>query len=160
MFTLAPAASAADLAEVRALFTEYAASLGFSLAYQGFEAELAGLPGAFAAPAGALLLARMAGVAVGTVAVRALEPTICEMKRLYVQPAARGLRTATGGSIGRALATGIVDAARALGYARMRLDTVVQMTAAIALYRSLGFVEIGAYYATTLPDTAFFELRL
>lgn len=150
-----------ELDAIRELFAEYAASLGFSLAYQGFEVELAGLPGEYAAPAGALLLARCEGVAAGTVALRRLAPDVCEMKRLYVRPAWRGVRTAEGHTIGRALALGVVDAARALGYRRLRLDTIAgRMAAAIRLYESMGFAQIPAYYASPVPDTVFMELVL
>lgn len=151
---------ATDLAEVRALFEEYAGSLGFSLAYQDFAAELLGLPGAYGPPGGALLVARADAVAVGTVALRRLDPETCEMKRLYVRPAARAFRTPDGISIGRALALAIIGEARALGYRRLRLDTVPTMIAAIALYRSLGFVEIAAYYRGALSGTVFMELAL
>jgi ribosomal protein S18 acetylase RimI-like enzyme len=151
---------ASDLAPVRALFEEYAASLGFSLVYQDFATELAGLPGAYAPPTGALLIAHADGAAVGTVALRRLEPETCEMKRLYVRPAARAFRTPDGISIGRALALAIVGEARALGYRRLRLDTVPTMIPAIALYRSLGFVEIDAYYEDAHPGTMFMQLAL
>src|SRR5690349_10930910 len=114
----------ADLAAVRALFSEYAQSLGFSLAYQDFESELAGLPGKYAPPTGAILLARSGAEAAGCVGLRQLEPGICEMKRLYVRPAFRAVRMADGNSIGRALAFGIVALARERGYGRLRLDTI------------------------------------
>ncbi len=103
---IAPPRDAADLDAVRALFSEYAASLGFSLGYQGFEAELAGLPGKYAAPDGALLLAKVDGAAAGVVGLRKLEPGIAEMKRLYVRPAHHGR------SIGRKLAEAVVATAR------------------------------------------------
>lgn len=152
---------AADVAAARELFAEYAASLGFSLAYQGFQAELDGLPGAYAPPSGALLLALVDGEVVGTVALRRLSSDACEMKRLFVRPASRGLRLANGTSIGRALTMAVVDRARALGYRRLRLDTIAgKMDAAIALYRSLGFVEVAAYYASPVPGTLFFEKLL
>lgn len=151
----------ADDEAIKALFVEYAESLGFSLAYQGFEAELAELPGKYAPPTGALLLARADGVAAGTVALRQLTPEICEMKRLYVRPAYRGLRTEEGLSIGRALALAVVAEARALGYRRLRLDTIAgKMDAAVRLYRSMGFVDIPPYYLSPVPDTAYMELVL
>lgn len=143
-----------DLAAVRALFAEYAASLGFSLAYQDFEAELASLPGAYAPPTGGLLVARDDDRVVGTVALRRLDGERCEMKRLYVRAEMRALR------LGRALATAIVEHARSLGYRAIRLDTIATMTTAIALYRSMGFVEIQAYYPTAPPGTVFLELAL
>ena len=152
---IAPPAGTADLDAVRALFTEYAGSLGFSLGYQGFDAELAGLPGKYAAPDGALLLAKVDGVAAGVVALRKLEPGIAEMKRLYVQPAHHGR------SIGRKLAEAVVATARALGYRRLRLDTISgKMDSAVKLYRSMGFVEIAPYYDSPVPGTTYLELVL
>lgn len=158
---IAPPQHAADYALLRELLVEYAQSLGFSLAYQGFAAELAELPGKYAPPTGALLLAWADGAAAGTVALRQLTPQICEMKRLYVRPAYRGRRTGEGLSLGRALACAIVAQARELGYQRLRLDTVVgKMDAAMRLYRSLGFVDIPPYYASPVPDTTYLELVL
>jgi putative acetyltransferase len=151
---IAPATSAADLADVRELFLEYAASLGFDLTFQGFDEELGGLPGDYAPPRGALLLARCGEDAVGCVGVRPLETGVCELKRLFVRPAGRG------GGIGRALTEAAVEAARRLGYARMRLDTVPAMTEARALYRSLGFAEIAPYRHNPVPGTTFMELVL
>jgi ribosomal protein S18 acetylase RimI-like enzyme len=152
---------AADHEAIKALFVEYAESLGFSLAYQSFDTELAAFPGKYAPPTGALLLARADGAAAGTVALRQLAPEICEMKRLYVRPAYRGLRTGEGLSIGRALAFGIAAEARALGYRRLRLDTIAgKMDAAVSLYRSMGFVDIPPYYPSPVPDTAYMELVL
>lgn len=143
---------------IRALFVEYAESLGFSLGYQGFDAELAELPGKYAPPTGALLLARAGGAAAGIVALRQLTPEISEMKRLYVRPAYRGLRTSEGLSIGRALALSIVAEARALGYQRLRLDTIAgKMEAAMKLYRSMGFVDIPPYYPSPIPGTVYME---
>lgn len=149
-----------DQVAIAALLVEYAESLGFSLAYQGFEEELAELPGKYAPPTGALLLARVDGAAAGSVALRRLEPGICEMKRLYVRPEFRGARI-DGVSIGRALAEGIVAKARGLGYERMRLDTVAEtMGVAMRLYRSMGFVEIGGYYESPVAGTVYMELVL
>jgi len=159
--TIAPPQNPADLAAVRALFIEYAESLGFSLAYQGFELELTELPGRYAPPTGALLLARADGAEAGVVALRRLSPGICEMKRLYVRPAQRSLRTDEGLSIGRALAFAIVAAARTLGYQRLRLDTIAdKMGAAIRLYTSMGFEEIDPYYPSEVPSTVYLELVL
>lgn len=158
---IGPARFPEDLDGVRSLFVEYAGSLGFSLAYQNFDAELAALPGQFAPPTGAMLLARAGAVATGVIALRRLEADVCEMKRLYVRPRYRGQRTAEGLSLGRALATGIVAEARRLGYRRMRLDTVPAiMAAAMKLYMSMGFVEIAPYYPSPLPGTAYLELNL
>jgi GNAT superfamily N-acetyltransferase len=146
--------SVADLGDVRELFREYAASLGFDLGFQDFERELRTLPGEYGPPRGRLFLARAGREAVGCVGVRALTADACEMKRLYVCPSHRG----TGA--GRALAAAAIGAARRLGYARMRLDTVPSMEAARELYRSLGFREIPAYRYNPIPGTTYMELRL
>jgi ribosomal protein S18 acetylase RimI-like enzyme len=159
--SIAPPRDATDHEAIKGLFTEYAQSLGFSLAYQDFASELAGFPGKYAPPTGALLLARANGEPAGAVALRRLEPGICEMKRLYVRPDFRQLRTADGQSIGRALAHAIVAQARALNYRRLRLDTIAgKMAAAVKLYQSMGFVEIPPYYPSPIPDTAYMELVL
>lgn len=151
----------ADLEAIKVLFREYAESLGFSLAYQDFEKELADFPGKYAAPEGALLLATADGQAAGTVALRRLDAGVCEMKRLYVKPDFRGRRTTDGRSIGRALAEDIVAIGRERGYQRLRLDTITgKMRQALSLYRSMGFVEIPPYYASPIPDTAYMELVL
>jgi putative acetyltransferase len=142
------------LAEVRALFEEYAAALGVDLGFQGFSEELASLPGAYAPPAGCLLLGRVGLLPAGCVAVRALAPDVCEMKRLYVRPDFR----ATG--LGRRLAEAAVAAAQAKGYAAMRLDTLATMTSARALYRSLGFRPITPYRHNPVPGAEFLELDL
>ena len=153
--SIAQVRGTADIASARELFLDYAHLIGFSLAYQGFEEELAGLPGKYAPPAGRLLLARIGEEAAGVVALRPLEAGICEMKRLYVRPAFRGRR------LGEALVERLIAEARAIGYRTMRLDTVVaKMPAAVALYRSTGFVDIPAYYASPIPGTAFMELQL
>src|SRR6185503_2420324 len=158
---IAPPRSPADHEAIKALFREYAQSLGFSLAYQDFDSELADFPGKYAAPDGALLLARVGEQAAGTVALRKLDDNICEMKRLYVKPEFRGRRTADGRSIGRALAEDIVAIGRDRGYQRLRLDTIGgKMRQALSLYRSMGFVEIAPYYASPIPDTAYLELVL
>lgn len=139
-----------DMADVAALFREYAASLDIDLLYQGFEDEVAGLPGAYASPTGMLLLAYLGNHAEGCVAVRPLsQPGECEMKRLYARAEARG----TG--LGMALAVGAIGVAQALGYRCMRLDTLPSMLPAQALYRRLGFEVTPAYYDSPVPGTIF-----
>ncbi len=143
------------LAQAGALMRDYAASLTISLDFQDFDNELARLPGDYAPPGGAVLLARLAGVPCGCVAMRPLDgPGVCEMKRLYVSPAARN----TGA--GRQLAQAIVERARRAGYRRMRLDTLASMTRARALYQSLGFVPIAPYCYNPHADAIFLELAL
>lgn len=144
-----------DLATIATLFREYAASLSIDLGYQGFEAELAGLPGAYAPPDGAFLLAVLPdGVPAGCVALRRLGPDTCEIKRLYVRPVARGR------GAGRALAEAVIAAGRAAGYAAICLDTLPDMLAAQALYRELGFEAIEPYYASPVAGTLFFRKRI
>jgi ribosomal protein S18 acetylase RimI-like enzyme len=156
-----PAASDADLDAVRTLFLEYVRAPdwepGFAayLAQQAFDAELAALPGAYAPPGGLLLLARVGGEPAGCVAYKPLEPpTVCEMKRLYVRPACRGLGLASQ-LVERALL-----AAGGAGYRRMRLDTLPSMGAAQRLYARLGFREIPAYRANPVPGARFLEADL
>ena len=153
---IVPARTAQDMERAAELFAAYAATLPIDLGYQGFEAELAALPGKYAPPQGELLLAwGKDGRALGCVALRPIAPDgCCEMKRLYLAPAARGL------GLGRALAEAIVSVARTCGYSEMRLDTLESMTSAIRLYERLGFVRIAPYYAPTPPDTVFMGLRL
>ena len=138
----------------RKLFEEYARWLGIDLGFQGFAAELAGLPGVYAPPRGRLLLAFAGSEAAGCVALRQLGDGVCEMKRLFVRSAFRGQ------GIGRLLAERIVQEARAIGYRTMRLDTLPSMQLAIRLYEALGFRRCAAYYKTLLPETVFMELEL
>lgn len=144
----------ADLETARTLFREYAASLPFDLDFQDFQAELATLPGEYAAPGGCILLAFDGETAMGCVAVRPLEDGVCEMKRLYVRAAHRGKK------VGRLLAERIIGEARRMGYRVMRLDTVDSMIEANALYAHLGFSPIDAYRYNPLEDAAYFELDL
>jgi ribosomal protein S18 acetylase RimI-like enzyme len=135
---------------LRALFREYAASLGEQGCFPDFEGELAALPGGHEA----LLVARVDGEPVGCVAIRRLDDATCEMKRLYVQPDGRG------SGLGRALAEAIVDEARRLGFRTMKLDTLPSMDTARALYMSLGFRPVERYNDNPIEGVLFFELTL
>jgi putative acetyltransferase len=153
--SMTQASSPAQIAQVRELFLEYAQSLGFSLCFQNFDQELAGLPGDYSRPEGRLLLAEYEGRVAGCVALHKLEPGICEMKRLYLRPAFRGK------GLGRKLAEAILEEARSIGYQRLRLDTVEPvMKDAVALYRALGFREIAPYRANPMEGTLYLELSL
>lgn len=152
---LVQAVSPEQVEQIRALFLEYADSLDFSLCFQSFDEELKGLPGFYDLPNGRLLLANHQGQAAGCIALRPLEPKICEMKRLYVRPAFRGK------GVGRLLVEGVTTEARSIGYERMRLDTVESsMQDAIALYRRLGFREIAPYRTNPIPGALYLELLL
>jgi putative acetyltransferase len=144
-------ATATDLDVVRALFRAYQDWLGISLEFQDFEREFAGLPGNYASPQGALLLARDDEQVAGVVALRPLEAGLGEMKRLFVLPDFQGR------GIGRALAVSIIEAGRRAGCRAMRLDTAARMAAAVRLYRALGFVEIPRYTYNPEPDVLYFE---
>ncbi|TAQ89597.1 hypothetical protein B7494_g2097 [Chlorociboria aeruginascens] len=155
-FTIRPALFPTELRTTQSLFSGYAASLGIDLTFQNFDHELSTLPGLYTPPSGCLFLAFVPSVAeaVGCVALRPLpnsksEKRICEMKRLYTLPKARGL------GIGRALAERVLEEARDLGYVEVRLDTLDSMVGAKRLYESLGFREIEAYYKTPLGGTIF-----
>ncbi len=136
------------------MFLEYSALVSEALCFQGFDQELAELPGAYAPPSGALLVARDGDKAAGCVALRCVDPGTGEMKRMYVREAFRG----TG--LGRRLALAILEEARQRGYRRIVLDTLPKLTAAIALYRDLGFRETGPYLASPTPGALCFELRI
>ncbi len=151
---IAPARGPQDLEVLRTLFREYVLGLGENLDFQGFEQELATLPGKYAPPAGQMLLARMGDEAMGCVALRPLEGGDSEMKRLYVRPTARGL------NLGRQLAEAICNAAREAGYQRICLDTLERLQAALALYRDMGFEEIAPYNDNRLPGVLFLALKL
>jgi putative acetyltransferase len=152
---ISQANSDVQIARARELFLEYAQSLGFSLCFQSFDKELASLPGDYAPPEGRLLLAECEGDLVGCVALHKLEPGICEMKRLYLRPAARGK------GFGRILANRIIAEARDIGYQRMRLDTVGPvMKDAVAMYRKLGFKEIAPYCPNPMSGVIYMELEL
>ena len=140
--------------EVRALLRAYADSLPFELDFQDFDRELADLPGAYAPPHGALLVARIGGEVSGCVALRPLTQEICELKRLFVQPTARGA------GLGRRLMAAVVEEARRLGYGRMRLDTTPGMETAQKLYEDLGFEETAPYTHNPVAGTRFLELQL
>lgn len=153
--TFFQAESAEQIAQVRELFLEYEESLGFSLCFQSFDAELANLPGDYAPPAGRLLLAEYDGQLAACVALHPLERDICEMKRLYLRPQFRGK------GLGRVLADRITSEARGIGYRRMRLDTVEPvMKDAVAMYRRIGFREIAPYCKNPMAGALYMELQL
>ena len=153
------ATSTEDVDACRSIFIDYAQSLGFSIAYQGFEAAMAGMPGSYAPPTGCLLLARVDGTAAGAVGLRALadpdgQLKLCEMKHLFVRADFRRLK------LGRKLAEAVIVESRALGYDAMRLDTIQAMESARALYSSLGFDTIPPYFDSPLEGAMFYQLAL
>ncbi|HKU91113.1 MAG TPA: GNAT family N-acetyltransferase [Steroidobacteraceae bacterium] len=152
--SIKPALFPLHLDIVRTLFREYATGLGFDLCFQGFDDELATLPGKYAAPAGGLFLAFRAGEALGCVAFRPLKDGDCEMKRLYIRPMARGEK------LGRRLAVHACDVARQAGYRRICLDTIETMREAITLYESLGFREIAPYVFNPIAGAKYFAREL
>jgi len=155
VLTFVQAESTAQIAQARELFLEYAQSLGFSLCFQSFDQELAGLPGDYGPPEGRLLLAEFDGQLAGCVALHQLEAETCEMKRLYLRPQFRGK------GLGKALAERIIAEARTIGYRRIRLDTVEPvMKDAVSMYRKLGFKEIAPYRPNPNPGTLYLELVL
>ncbi|MDE2605171.1 MAG: GNAT family N-acetyltransferase [Burkholderiales bacterium] len=147
-----------DFEEARAIFREYAEGLGVDLCFQGFERELAALPGDYAAPRGALFLARVDGALAGCCALRPLDnadyPNAAEMKRLYVRKAFRGF------GLGRQLAEAVMDAARRGGYDSVLLDTLDDMEAARALYEDLGFQDIPPYYHNPIAGAHYLKADL
>ncbi len=153
MLEIAPA-GAADLDEIRAMFREYSALVAEALCFQGFDQELESLPGAYAPPSGALLIARDGAAAAGCVALRRIDARTGEMKRMYVREAWRGK------GVGRRLALAVIAEAKRRGHARLVLDTLPKLGAAIALYRDLGFRETGPYLASPTPGALCFELSL
>jgi putative acetyltransferase len=147
--------SAAQVAQVRELFLEYAQSLGVNLCFQNFEEELAGLPGHYSPPHGRLLLAEYDGQLAGCVALHQWEPGVCEMKRLYLRPSFRGK------GLGRVIAETIIAEARNIGYQCMRLDTIEPiMKDAVEMYRKLGFREIAPYRPNPIAGAMYMELQL
>jgi len=154
MIQISEADAGENLLEIRRLMKEYAASLGVSLDFQDFDAEVASLPGEYGPPNGRLLLAQDGEEIMGCVALRKLEEGACEMKRLYVRPAFRGA------GVGRALAEAVIAEARRMGYRRMRLDTLPGMDRARAMYAELGFREIAPYRFNPIAGSAFLELVL
>jgi putative acetyltransferase len=154
MFAIAPADGTENIEAARRLFVEYADALGVDLCFQGFDRELAELPGQYAPPDGRLLLARDCASPIACVALRKIDDDVCEMKRLYVRPTHRGL------GLGRSLAAAVIDAARGIGYRTLRLDTLPSMAEAASLYVSLGFRDIEPYYENPVPGARFLELEL
>ena len=154
MLSIGDAQSGDALMHVRSLFEEYAASLGIDLCFQGFDEELATLPGNYTRPRGRLLLASWNHAPAGCVALRPLEGSLCEMKRLYVRPGYRSL------GVGRALAERVIGEARNAGYTCMRLDSLPGMGPAIKLYRQLGFRDVPPYRENPVPGAVFLELEL
>lgn len=151
---IVPADTPERLAAARELFLDYAASLNFDLCFQNFNEELAGLPGAYAPPAGRLLLAELNGEPAGCVALRPLGDGVCELKRLYVRPLARGQ------GLGRSLVEAALAEARGIGYREVRLDTVPAMREAQALYEALGFTDVVPYTANPVPGARYMAKTL
>ena len=151
---LRTARSADDIASAGELFHEYIESLSIDIEHQGWQEELANLPGPYKGPGGVILIASVNGSDVGCVALRRLEDGVCEMKRLYVRPDARGR------GIGRLMVERIIQAGQAFGYETMKLDTSEDMGEARALYESFGFTECEKYNDDPLECTMFFERSL
>lgn len=154
MLNIVPAAAAQDLEDIRVLFGEYSALVAEALCFQNFDQELEALPGKYAPPDGALLIARDGNAAAGCVALRRLDDGSGEMKRMYVREAYRG------SGLGRRLAVAIIEEARKRNYRRVVLDTLPKLAPAIALYRDLGFRETAPYLACPTPGAICFELKV
>lgn len=154
MIQIIQAESLSQIDTVRDLFLEYAESLDFALCFQGFDEELASLPGDYVPPNGRLYLATMNERVAGCVALRKTEKGICEMKRLWVRPDFRGNR------IGRMLVSKVIVEARSIGYRKMLLDTVSSMREAISLYEALGFKKAEPYYNNPIEGTIYMEMDL
>jgi len=141
-----------DIEMARGLFLEYQASIDVDLGYQGFTDEVASLPGAYAAPRGRLLLAEVDGVTCACIALRPLNETTCEIKRLYVRPSHRGL------GLGRTMVTRVLEEAQAIGYGQVYLDTLPSMSEATAIYVSFGFEDVPPYRFSPVPGTRFMAI--
>ena len=146
--------NAAEWDQVRELFREYWTSFGFSPCFQGFEAEVAGLPGVYAPPGGALVLALIDGHAAGCAALRRFDAQRCEAKRLYVRPQFRGQ------GVGRALLDWVIAEARTMGYREIVGDTIPQMAVALAMYDRAGFERTGPYAEAPTPGAIYLRLKL
>jgi GNAT superfamily N-acetyltransferase len=153
-FTLQHATFPTDLAAVQAIFREYVHSPQADLGFQNFEAEFAQLPGPYAEPRGCVMLVRRAGQIAGCAALRPVDASTCELKRVYLQASARGHGT------GRALVQAMIDHARAASYRRMCLDVLPEFQTAQRLYEQLGFVDAPAVAFNPVPGTRFMALVL
>lgn len=152
--TIEPARTEADFAVAKELIRAYVDWLGEDLSYQNFDDEMAGFPAKYLPPKGEILLARLEGAAVGVVCLQPLAEGICEMKRMWADPACRGR------GIGRRLAEAIVRTGRERGYRLMRLDTLSRLTSAVSLYENMGFRRIPAYYNNPTEGVIYLELDL
>ena len=152
--TIIQAATSEEISHARELFREYGATPDFCVCFKGFEEEIQSLPGIYAPPDGRLLLAYLDGAAAGCIGFRKMEPGICEIRRLYVQPQFRGQR------LGRRLAEEILVQAHTAGYKKACLGTLPVMKEAIALYQSLGFVRVTPYKENALEGALYMELAL
>jgi ribosomal protein S18 acetylase RimI-like enzyme len=144
----------ADLPEIRRMLEEYVAWIGLDLAFQEIDEELAGLPGDYAPPRGALFVAEVGGRLLGMIGLRPFDGAICEMKRLYVRPEARGR------GVAKQLIAAALDEAGRLRYSEIRLDTLPMMGSAQSLYVSLGFADIPPYYETPIAGTRFMAKKI